>query len=85
MVGIFDEPLSDLSECASGHHRWLKTLVVGKSVCAHCGMFGYCLYCAPGDIPPGSPLRPCRFHRHGPARLVDTIRPLSAFTKRSQI
>ncbi|HEU5376152.1 MAG TPA: hypothetical protein VFV38_11975 [Ktedonobacteraceae bacterium] len=81
MVRLFREPLSDLGECAYGHHRWQKTLLIGQSVCAHCGMIGYCLYCAPGDIPPGSPLRSCRFHRYSPAPLADSLRPLSAFSK----
>ncbi len=81
MGRLFIYPLSDLSDCATGHHTWLNTLLVGKSVCAHCGMVGYCLYCAPEDIPPGAPLRACRFHRHSPTPLVDSQRPLSAFTK----
>lgn len=81
MSTLFEMPLSDLGDCAMGHHLWLKTSMVGKSVCAHCGAIGYCLYCAPGDIPPGSPLKPCRLHRHNLAPLADSTSPLSAFTK----
>lgn len=81
MTMLFDYPLTDLSECAYGHHLWLKTTLVGRSVCAHCGMIGYCLYCALGDIPPSSPLKPCCFHRHSSTPLADSTQPLSAFSK----
>lgn len=79
---LFTLPLTNLGECATGHHTWKKTLAVGQAVCVACGMVGYCLYCSPGDIPPGSPLRSCRFHRHSPARLSDSTRPFSAFSRK---
>lgn len=78
---LFDTPLTDLGDCASGHHAWRKTLLIGKSVCAACGVLSYCLYCTPGDIPPGAPLRPCWVHRYRPALLADSTRPLSAFSR----
>jgi hypothetical protein len=80
-MNLLGLPITDLSDCATGHHRWQPTTLVGKAVCLVCGMVGYCLYCAPGDIPPGAPVHLCRFHRHSPARLVDSTRPLSAFTR----
>lgn len=78
MKTLFADPLTGLGDCATGRHSWLPTILVGKAVCLACGTLGYCLYCAEGDIPPGSPLRPCRHHRHRPARLSDSTRPLSA-------
>ncbi len=82
MSTLFAERLTDLGDCASGRHTWHTTLTVGQSICTACGIAGYCLYCTQGDIPPGSPLRLCRLHRHGPARLSDSTRPLSAFTRK---
>ncbi len=78
---LFTFPLTDLSECATGHHTWQATKTGGIALCLVCGMVGYCLYCIGGDIPPGSPLRACRLHRHSPAKLVDSSRPFSAFTR----
>ena len=85
MGRLFTYPLTDLSDCATGHHDRRPTRRVGDAICVTCGTIGYCRYCAPGDIPPGAPLRPCRIHRHSPIPLVDSARPLSAFTRDNHI
>jgi hypothetical protein len=82
MNTLFSVPLTSLEKCATGHHTWKPTLLTGLAMCVTCGIVGYCLSCSPGDIPPGSPLRPCRFHRYNPTRLLDSSRPLSALRRR---
>lgn len=71
MPGLQISLLNALGDCATGRHRWQATAQVGIAICGHCGTLGYCLFCVPEDLPPGSSLRLCRFHRHRPVRLVD--------------
>jgi hypothetical protein len=80
-TSLFMWPLSEIGDCATGRHHWLPTEQVGITVCVFCGLMGYCQFCTSGNIPPGAPLRPCRFHRHAGLRLDDSPRLVSAIRR----
>ena len=75
---LFTEPLTTIADCAAGRHTWKQTTHTGIAVCKTCGIMGYCPSCSRGDIPSGSPVRPCRFHRHAGLRLHECLLPVSA-------
>jgi hypothetical protein len=72
------EPLTALADCLAGHHCWLEAALVGRAFCTICGVWGYYRSCPQIDIPPGTPVRSCRLHRHAGLRLHDSRRPFSA-------
>jgi hypothetical protein len=74
MNGLFADPLTDFGECSRGQHSWQTTARPGVSVCDTCGIESYCPSCT--LVPPGLPMRLCRFHRHLGFRLHDSQCPL---------